>query len=220
MSGLKTSCRIRPNAIGDWQIMGPPGSYLQIGDAGPAGSAPVVGPDDLHVSGNCEIAGSCYLDGEEPGLNPFVFADDITLIYGADIQVLGSLATGEIERFKSITEEIEVTAGNSSAWGSASLAQQDSAILGVVTRITQAPGGGATLCHVGRSTNLDEFLQNGPVALGSVSNSATDGDGVNVGPVYSPISRVFKVTCNASVIGASLKIRITVYMVRFYPMTA
>lgn len=219
MSGFKSSCKVRLNPAGDWQIMPPAGQVVQVGDGPAPESVFVVGPDDLNASGKLEVTGDLSVMGVTCTVALTALAGDVEIQSSAwGFRILGVNAE-EIE-FRRRTEEIEVTAGSSSAWGSTNLAEADSILLGVVTRVTQAPGGGATLVSVGRSLNLDEFLDDGPVALGSVSSSISDGDGVNVGPVFNETSRVFKATCNGVVTGANLRIRITNFYIKLWtPLT-
>ena len=217
MSGFVSSCKLRPNALGDWQILPPAAMITQVGAGGAPLTGALAGQDDFNASGKCEVAGDMNIVGITGPLNACELQGSAQLNSAANIVQYG--LNGEMIFIVKIMEEIEVAAGNSSAWGSLALGADDSVILAVVTRITQAPGSGATLVHVGRSLNPDEFLMSGPVALGSVSESASDGDGVNVGPVFNDIARVFKVTCNAGVIGASLKIRVTVFYIKMYAPT-
>lgn len=215
MSGLKPACKVRVNAAGDWQLMPPAGQITRIGSTGDPSF--LATEDDLFISGNLE-ADAGVRAGPLGGTCNAMEAFDIFLMGGAFIQ-LTDPNHGSLIFFVQCTEEITVPVGQGAGgvWGAGAMNPQDTIILGVVTRITQAPGGGATLVSLGRSVNIDEYLDDGTVGLGDTSNSAADGDGVNVGPFYCDDSRVMKVTTNANVTGSDMKIRVTTFYIRFFP---
>lgn len=216
MSGFNApTCRVRVNPAGDWQLLPPAGQITRIGNAGDASA--IVAEDDLFVSADLEADAGLYVTGLA-GIYNAMSADEVFIMAGAFIQ-LSDGTHGSLLYFVQVDEEITVPVGQGAAgvWGAGAMNPKDTIILGVVTRITQAPGGGATLVSVGRSVNIDEYLDDGTVGLGDTSNSAADGDGVNVGPFYCDTSRVMKVTTNANVTVSDMKIRVTTFYIKFYP---
>lgn len=216
MSGFKTSCRVRVNPAGDWQLLPPAGEFTRIGNTGAPGAGVIADEDDLFISADLEVDAGLYSTGIGVVYNA-IEAFEIFITAGAFIQLKDSIH-GALAFFVQVTEEITVAVGQGAAgvWGALSLNPADSIILGVVTRITQAPGGGATLVSVGRSVNIDEYVDDGTVALGDTANSAVDGDGVNAGPIYNDTSRVMKVTTNLDVTVSDMKIRVTTFYIKFY----
>lgn len=214
MVGLTLPCRIKINAAGDWQVMPPAGQFSQIGNAG----VPVIvsGQDDLFVSGKLEVEKNMYCTGLGAGNGAYLW--ELNILAGGFIQWSESIH-GALAFFVQASEEITVPVGQGAAgvWGALTMNPGDSIILGVVTRITQAPGGGATLVSAGRSVNIDEWLDDGTVGLGDTSTSATDGDGVNAGPIYNDTDRVMKITTNNNVTVSDMKIRVTTFYINFYP---
>jgi len=208
MKGFKPSCRIQTNDDGDWRIMPPAGQITQIGEGFPVFAAD---EDDFFVSDRIEIGGAFV------GLSTGDFLDDLCLA-GGDANFSNWGSHDENLFFCKITEEITIPVGQGSAgvWGAKALYPHH-IILGCVTRITQAPGGGATQVSVGPAANTDEFLQNGPVALGSTSISVDDGDGSQTGPFYHSGDNVIKVTTDADVTISDMKIRITTYTIKLFP---
>jgi len=157
-----------------------------------------------------------------------VYFDDTLVMAGVgalNIMAASSLimtgAYGGFNFFNEISEIITIPVGQGAAgvWGSQSLGKGASIILSVISRITQAPGGGATCVDIGRAGNIDEFLEAGTVGLGDTSLSAEDGDGVNLGPVFNGTDCVFKVTTDANVTGTDMKIQITSFYLKQYPPT-
>lgn len=212
MNGLKPSCRMRVNAAGDWQLLPFAGLITQIGDA--AVGIVAANEDDLYVTGKVEVQGNLYITGTNPLLNAMeVFECYLPSSAGIQIREHNS---DTIMYFNRMSEEITVPVGQGDpgVWGAHGLNPGDSIIMGVVTRVLQAPGGGATLVSVGRSVNIDEYLQDGPVALGSTSNSADPED--HDGPFYNETSRVMKVTTDNDVTGSDMIIRVTVFYIKFY----
>jgi len=224
MKGLTTASRIKINAAGDWQIMPPAGQITQIGDAGVTSHA-LVNNDDLFITGKLEVDGVTQLD-EALVVNEIVrFYDtfymhgDLLYLYGGLYMQLGasmSAIGGGNSRFNTIqkTEEVTIAVGTGAAGVNSvtDLVPSDAVVRGVSVRVTQAPGGGAITFSVGRTGgNIDEFIQNLAVALGTTGTSAADGDGVNAGPVHNAAANTFVITTNANVTGTDMKVRICVY---------
>lgn len=209
MSRLRLSCRIKINAAGDWQVLPPAGQIMQIGDAG-ATAWGLVNNDDLFVSGKSETAGHHYVTGES------WCAGDLGLKAN---QSRYDLNQG-VEFSAYLTEEIRIPVGQGAAGvlSVANLCRIDSIILGCVGRVTQAPGGGATLFDAGRNPiGPAEFAVDVAVALGTTFASPTDGDASNDGPVRSAADSKVKITTNANVTGSDMKVRVTVWYVKLYP---
>jgi len=220
MIGLTTSHKVKPNAAGDWQIMPPPGIFTQIGNAGGPASGLILGPDDFHGSGKVEANNNLCLIGVTP-TEALRLASHLDLDAEADM-IVEEARGGRLFSAK-ITEEVTIPIGQGAAgvWGAEAMNPGPAIILSVMSRITQAPGGGATLLDIGRwgPGNPDEYLSNGTVNLGDTSDSATDGDGVNAGPVYQDIDTVLLYTTNNNVTISDMKVRLTTYYMEFFPPT-
>jgi hypothetical protein len=116
----------------------------------------------------------------------------------------------------SITEEVTIAVGtgNSPVVTSATnLAPANSVIRGVAVRVTQAPGGGATVVSVGRTGgNTDEFIDDISTALGTTGNSVANNDGALVAEdLWNATDATFDITTDADVTGTDMKIRIVVF---------
>ena len=210
MKGHQASCRIRPNVLGDWQILPPPGQITQIGDAGVTAWG-LVANDDFFVSGSMEVRNLLYVGGQSQ------FDDDLLIRSTANLTFKG---TQEAALFWSrVTSEITIPVGQGVAGisGGANFAQANSILMAVVARVTQAPGGGAVNWKCGRPANLDEFMQAVAVALGTTATSAADGDGVNAGPVHNDVDDDIVVSTNANVTISDMKVRVTVFYIRMDP---
>ena len=206
-TGLKQSCKIKVNAAGDWLIMPPVGQITQVGDAGPTAWG-LVDQDDLYVTGKFEVKGSLWQRG-----SALYVMQNLVMREQAEWEDNFDCGAKQVSIKK--TELITIPAGQGAAGfvGAYNLARANAIILGVGVRVTQAPGGGATTFDVGRTGggNLDEFIAGLTTALNTTGLSTSDGDGVNVGPIYNgPIGK-FTVTTDANVIGASLKVRVVVW---------
>ena len=211
MSGFKAACRIKPNALGDWQILPPAGKIVQIGDAGVTATG-LTANDDLFVSGSMEIRDMLYVHGQA------VLYDDLFITASANLSFTG--ANGEGLIYARMTEEVTIAIGQGVPGinSSANLCPANSIILGVVCRITQAPGGGGTLFDLGRNpVGPEEFVTNSTTAVGSTYTVATDGDGSLNGPFFNDIARPVKTTLNGNVTISDMKIRITVFYVTLFP---
>ncbi len=154
MNGLKSSCRIKPNALGDWQILPPAGQITQIGDAGVTASG-LVTNDDLFVSGSLEVRDALYVH------SPAGFYGDVWISSLANLSFVG--ANNEAVIYGRNSEEITIPVGQGVPGVNSvgDLCPADSFILGAGVRVTQAPGGGATLFDAGRNpVGPAEFVRN------------------------------------------------------------
>ena len=151
--------------------------------------------------------------------NALELYDDLDLDAEANIRFWGP--NNELAWFQKATEEMTIAVGHGAAgeWGPTfALMPADSAILAVVTRITQAPGGGATMISIGRwPGDWEEFLEEGTVGLGDTSNSAADGSGSLAGPVYNADADVLLYTTDVDVTISDMKIRVTSYYIDLLP---
>jgi len=209
MSQFKTSCRVRVNAAGDWQVLPPAGQIMQIGNAG-ATAWGLVNNDDLFVSGKSETAGHHYVTGQS------WCADDL----GLKANVSRYDSNQGIEFSACLTEEITIPVGQGAAGvvSAANMCRVDSIIQGVTGRVTQAPGGGATTFDAGRNpVGPTEFAEDVSVALDTTFVSPTDGDGSNASPPYNDADRKIKITTDVNVTVSDMKVRITVWYIKLYP---
>jgi hypothetical protein len=182
------------------------GGITQIGDAG-AQSRGLVNNDDLFVSGKLEVDGTTYIDGLSYFSGQARFRDTIDFTL--------SSTTASYLRYSKGYEEITIAAGQGAAGvaGAVNLALARSTIIGVVCRVSQAPGGGATTLDIGRTGggNLDEFIDGIGVALNTEGHFAVDHDAATTGPVLNAANDTLTVTTDVNVVGASLKVRIYVF---------
>ena len=130
---------------------------------------------------------------------------------------------GAYMQIKSITEEvtIAVAEGNTPpVVTSGNLAPANSLIFGATFRVTDAPGGGATVIDIGRTNggNLDEFIDGKSCdILGEVGNTLSgDGDGATM-PIMNSSADTLTLTTDADVTGDDMKVRITVF---YFDMSA
>ena len=117
-------------------------------------------------------------------------------------------------------EEITIPVGVGVPPGAPSISnllEAESIILGVVARVSQAPGGGATLWNLGIVGNIDKYLASIAVALGSTGVSPADSDGDDLGPHYQVAGDTLKIVTNANVTVSDMKVKITVFFIRLYP---
>lgn len=240
MKGLTLPSRVKVNAAGDWQILPPAGQITQIGDAG-ATSRGLVANDDLFVSGKLEVDGVAEFETDANFRTGIVrsygalraqasfTSYTTTLFHGAT--TLDDEAANLRDRGANlcmlfhgkISEELTIAVGVGAAGvnTAANLAPADSIITAVAVRVTQAPGGGATVFDVGRTGgNLDEFIDGVAVALGTTGTSAANGDGVNPGPVHNAAANTLTVTTDANVLVTDMKVRICTWYQELTPPTS
>ncbi len=218
MSGMISASKIKVNAAGDWQVVPPGGQITQIGNAG-ATSHGLVNNDDLFVSGKLEVDGMASFDGSVRLYNTSIMYGVMesrvafTVYYPTGYINYVNANSSYLRELKK-NEEVTIPVGQGAAGvnGAQNLAPENSIIVAVAVRVTQAPGGGATLFDVGRTGgNTDEFIQNLAAVLGTRSNSAADGDGVNAGPINNAINNTFVITTDANVTISDMKVRICVW---------
>jgi hypothetical protein len=124
---------------------------------------------------------------------------------------------GSYVGMKSITEEITIPVGQGGLGkkidSSANLAPATSRIIQVMSRITQAPGGGATVAHIGRTNggNIDEYADDTAVTLGTTTIASDDGDGVTPIPHWQTSADTIQVGTDFDVTGTDMKIRVVVF---------
>jgi len=126
-------------------------------------------------------------------------------------------ASGAQLNTKSIAEELTIPVANGNTPAVATtgnLAPAGSLITGVVWRVTQAPGGGATTLDIGRTSggNLDEFTDGASCdVLGETGTNLINGDTVHTGTQRNISADTLTVTTDADVTGSIMKIRIVVF---------
>ncbi|NOQ21623.1 MAG: hypothetical protein GQ565_03090 [Candidatus Aegiribacteria sp.] len=126
-----------------------------------------------------------------------------------------SFASESVRRAVHEEVTIPVAAGNTPVVvSSGNLAPANSVIKAVAVRVTQAPGGGATVVSVGRSGggNTDEFIDDISTALGTTGNQVANSDGsLTYALMMNASADTFTVTTDADVTGSDMKIRIVVW---------
>jgi hypothetical protein len=124
---------------------------------------------------------------------------------------------------KAVTELLEITAGNGLAGVNTvgNLAPADALILGVTTRGTQAPGGGATIFDVGVTGggNDDSLISDSAVALNTTAVTPGGNDNTQM-PLANATATTLVLTTDANVVGASLIVRIALYYYSFTAQTS
>ena len=126
-------------------------------------------------------------------------------------------ASGTQFNTKSIAEEITIAvgAGNTPAVAtSGNLAPAGSLMTGVVWRVTQAPGGGATTLDIGRTSggNLDEFTDGASCdILGETGTNLLNGDTAHTGTQRNVSADTLTFTTDADVTVSDMKVRVVVF---------
>ena len=114
-----------------------------------------------------------------------------------------------------IDEEITIAVGTGAAGvdSAADLIPAGSAILGVVVRVTQAPGGGATTLDAGRKNgaNLDEYIDGIAVSTGTTGDSFTNGDGSATYGQLNPAADKMTLTTDVNVAVSDMIVRVVVF---------
>ena len=215
-------CRVIPNVAGDWQILPPEGKITQIGDAGGPLTLALDSNADFNASGKCEVAGDMYIYGVSGPLNACELEGSLQL--NSPARILQNGANGEVLILNHATEEMTINVGEGAAgeWGPTwNILPADAIILAVVTRITQAPGGGATLLYVGQFPgDWQKFVDAKPVNLGDQTTWAADGSGVDAGPIHMPIADLLMYMTNNNVTISPMKIRTTSFYLQMFPPIA
>lgn len=203
---------ISTTAAGNLILLPNASSITVVGDAGST-SHSLAANDDLFVSGKLEVDGASYLDGTvslggTTSLNGVASAYSTFLFYG------GSGASITVYR---VTEEVTIPVGEGNTpvvTSSSNLAPANSIIKAVAVRVTQAPGGGATVVSVGRTNggNTDEFIDDISTAVNTTGNSVANNDGALVAEdMWNASADTFDVTTDADVTDSDMKIRIVVW---------
>lgn len=218
MSGLKPSCRIKVNARGDWRILPPAGQITQIGTAGTTGRG-LVANDDLFVSGKLEVDGVLYGDNGIVVRAGSDFYGSLTMRWRENRIEDQNENDSKLAHSKRQEEKtIPVGQGAAGINTAGNLVDDNCVIIAVAVRVTQAPGGGAATFSLGRTGgNIDEFIQDLAVAMGTTGTSPANGDGVNVGPVHNAATNTLVITTDANVTGSDMKILIVTWLRSVYP---
>lgn len=202
---------MKVNAAGDWQVLPPAGQITQIGDAG-ATEWGLANNDDFFVTGNCEVKGDHYVTGE------LWTNEDIGC--KANLTFYATHGVYDDKLFNaSFSEEVTIPVGQGMAGvlSANSICRDDSIVLAIVGKVTQAPGGGATTLDIGRNGgNTDEFADGIGVALNTPIISIADGDGVLTGPFYCTADAKLVFTTDANVTGSDMKVYVTIFYMKLY----
>lgn len=177
--------------------------------------------DDLFVSGRLEVDNTAYFDSSVVfGSTISASSAAVGLRYvnfnDAHSVAFQSSSGSQITR-KEIDEEVTIPVGSGNTpvvVSSSNLAPENSVIKGVAVRVTQAPGGGATVVSVGRTNggNADEFIDDISTAAGTTGNSAANSDGtLTYTNMLQAAADTFDITTDADVTGTDMKIRIVVW---------
>ena len=187
-----------------------------IGDAG-ATSSTLNTNDDLFVSGRLEVDGAAYFDGATTFSAPMTLASGNSFTFNSTAYLIKTGGSGSQLAYTIIAEEvtIPVSSGNTPVVVSSSnLAPANSIIKAVACRVTQAPGGGATVVSVGRTNggNTDEFIDEIAVAIGTTGHNVANSDGtLTYTNMLQAAADTFDITTDADVTGSDMKIRIVVW---------
>lgn len=195
---------------GDFPILVDPGQVVQIGDAKTT-SHVLNANDDFFVTGKFEADGIAYFDS-------FVRFYANPQFYFTMPSLGCSFELGREE------EEITIPVGQGAAGvnSAGNLVPENSTIIGVSCRVTQAPGGGATTLDVGRTGggNLDEFIDGIATALGTTGTLAANHDAATIGPVLNAAADTVTLTTDANVTGSDMKVRVVVFYRKEIPPTS
>lgn len=126
---------------------------------------------------------------------------------------------GSTLKLQTITEEITVTVGNSSANGTGNLLPSGSIIAGVVGRVTQAPGTAVTFDVRAVGSGDDEYAQGISTALNTTFTIGA-GDGTVTGPQWNFGTNNLQVETNAVVSATDFKVRLITYYWQATPPTS
>lgn len=202
------------SSSGSISIIPVAGSITIIGDAGST-SHTLNTNDDLLVTGRAEINGYTYCDGGLIVTTYCLLSTDVILNNGADLKRYA--ANAAILSYETISEEVTIPVGSGNTpvvTSSSNLAPANSTIKAVAVRVTQAPGGGATVISVGRSSggNTDEFIDDISTSLNTTGNSIANNDGVLAAEdMWNVSADTFEITTDADVTGTDMKLRIVVW---------
>jgi hypothetical protein len=235
---LNSGGTIKTSSDGNITLL-PNGSGITIvGDAGST-SHTLNTNDDLFVSGKLEVDGPLYADsgiyihqstsptqgvgctsGGWPELRRGDVSEFSTLYFVGNSSEYGfrpAVYNGAGCVTKILTEEVTIPVGSGNTpvvTSSSNLAPANSIIKAVAVRVTQAPGGGATVVSVGRTNggNTDEFIDDISTALGTTGNSVANNDGALAAEdMWNASVDTFDITTDADVTDSDMKIRISVW---------
>lgn len=201
------------------------GGITQIGDAG-AQSRGLVNNDDLFVSGKLQVLGFSWFEANSYfSQNTYVSRTLGLSGTQAMLRFDPGVAFGDAEIRELVIHELLTVAVGTGAAGvvtAANLAPANSTILGVMVRVTQAPGGGATTIDIGRTGggNTDEFIDGIATGLGTTGTFAANHDALTTGPVLNAADDTLTLTTDADVLVTDMKVRIAVFYRREYPPTS
>ncbi len=211
VSTVNGNITLLPNGTGDVILLGVPNV---VGDL----TSPDLGSptnDDLEVTGRLKVHGDLYIAG---ALRPLaqVYADNGNISgrygYGFDVQPGGGSKLSWLGMSEEVT--IPVGEGNTPVVTSVNnLAPVNSIIKAVAVRVTQAPGGGATVVSVGRTGgNTDEFIDDISTALTTTGNSVANNDGALAAEdMWNASATTFEITTDADVTDTDMKLRIVIW---------
>ncbi len=211
MSEFISSCKIKINADGDWQILPPDGQITRIGEAG-GGFVPGVSNNDFLVAGKI----GAY--GEITGAGGISSVGDTEIVGAVEFTEYDWNCSGTVS-MRQRSEVITIPVGNGAAGvvSVASMFQPNIIVLSINVRVTQAPGGGAITFDITRTgTPADVLIDDMAVALDTVGTSITDSDGTHDGPFYNAITATLTITTNANVTGSDMKVRVGMHYIQLW----
>lgn len=129
---------------------------------------------------------------------------------------------GSYFTIKTITELVTVPVGQGIAGvaSATNLAPADSLIFGVGARITQAPGGGATLLSIGVTLGLPAALiQDMDTTVNNTAVTPSQNDGEKM-PLLNGTATTLTLTTDADVTGSDMIVRVVVYYAEFVAPTS
>jgi hypothetical protein len=134
-------------------------------------------------------------------------------------------SNGSKLEFGSLSEEVTVAIGTGSAGvnSTTNLVPPNCMMMGISARVTQAPGGGATMFDVTitGSPDVDQYLDDVSTALNTTANSGADNDGSTLWePCETATGKTLKITTDANVTGTDMKIRLVSYYAQFTDPTS
>ena len=181
-----------------------------IGDAG-ATSHGLNTNDCLFVTDALEVDGYVYFDSGAT----FYSANGLNIYDGSLLKF--SATSGSKLTATTINQLVTIPVGSGNTpvvVSSTNLAPANSVIKAVAVRVTQAPGGGATVVSVGRTNggNTDEFIDAISTAAGTIGNHASNSDGtLTYTSMLQDAADTFDITTDADVTGSDMILRITVF---------
>ena len=202
------------------------GVLTHIDSDNPGNSANSVWCDDRFVylanaGGGLHVYGLEAAYQYDPATEYHVFPIGVTWFYDT-VYFRGEY--GERFNIAQFSEEITIPVGQGSAGivSGLNLLQDNSIIQGVVARVTQESGCGATWFTVyPTGVAADHLLHQCPDApTGSTYTSAADSDGTHDGPWYNAADNTLTIITDLDVLNSDLKIRLTVFYSRLTPPTS